>query len=190
MLPLSLPCKRLLRATTLALLASPALVSGHTTSLGAHVHGVASLQIAIEGHQVDLLFHSPADNLAGFEHAPENEEQKQRVEEVVTWLHQTPLINTVAGDCTIDEVTVEHQLEADEHSHHSGDHGGHEHSEFDVSQRLTCKTAPQRVVSSPLQARFPAIEQLVVDWVSEHGQGQTRLQGAEGRASHPIRLEP
>lgn len=44
---------------------------------GAHVHGEATLSVAIDSQMVTLVFDSPLDNLVGFEHAPRTEKQKQ-----------------------------------------------------------------------------------------------------------------
>jgi uncharacterized protein DUF2796 len=43
----------------------------------AHVHGVASLQIAVDGPTLTLSFRTPMENVVGFEHAPRTEQQKK-----------------------------------------------------------------------------------------------------------------
>jgi hypothetical protein len=37
---------------------------------GAHVHGLAILNLALDGQQIRIELHSPAANIVGFEHAP------------------------------------------------------------------------------------------------------------------------
>ena len=46
---------------------------------GPHVHGVASLQVAVDGNTLTLNLESPLDNVLGFEHAPRSEKQKAAV---------------------------------------------------------------------------------------------------------------
>lgn len=55
---------------------------------GAHVHGTASLEIAIDGPVVSVSLHSPLGNLSGFEHAPRNENERRQIRIMATRLHQ------------------------------------------------------------------------------------------------------
>jgi hypothetical protein len=52
----------------------------------AHEHGVATLDIAIDGAQLALRFHSPAMNLLGFEHPPRSAQDDAAVSRAVRWL--------------------------------------------------------------------------------------------------------
>jgi hypothetical protein len=52
----------------------------------AHVHGVATLDVAIEGERVTLEFSTPLDNLVGFERAPRTDKEKARVAEALARL--------------------------------------------------------------------------------------------------------
>lgn len=42
----------------------------------AHEHGVATLNVAVEGNRVSMDFDSPAVNIVGFEHAPRSEAER------------------------------------------------------------------------------------------------------------------
>src|SRR5690554_6575787 len=79
---------------SLSLAAWPVLASDNP---GAHQHGHADLQMAIDNERVDLLLLSPAYNLIGFEHKPRTDEQQQRVNDTEQWASETAMINTVAG---------------------------------------------------------------------------------------------
>ena len=81
-----LPC--LLAA--ISLLPLPAL-AGKTA---AHVHGVASLEVAIDGGTLTLQFETPLANLLGFEHAPRNEKQKQAVRAMADRLREAGAVFT------------------------------------------------------------------------------------------------
>lgn len=65
----------------LAILAMAAIVypaaSVNAHGSRAHVHGEATLTVAIDGQTVTLEVDSPLDNLVGFEHAPRTDKQKQ-----------------------------------------------------------------------------------------------------------------
>src|SRR6187431_2577567 len=57
----------------------------------AHVHGVASLQVALDGNRLNVEFSSPLDNLVGFEHAPRTDKQKAAVREMAERLNAPEL---------------------------------------------------------------------------------------------------
>jgi hypothetical protein len=63
-------------------------IPGLAQSSGAHVHGQAALEIAVDGETVQLNLYSPLDNLLGFEHAPRTEEERRAVRAMAAKLHQ------------------------------------------------------------------------------------------------------
>ena len=71
------------RAALWAWLAAPlaSLAQGH-----AHVHGVATLDIAVEPRKIVVVFETPLDNLVGFERAPRTDVERQRVDEAMARL--------------------------------------------------------------------------------------------------------
>jgi len=48
-------------------------------SLGAHVHGIASLNLALEGSKFEIELDSPAINLVGFEHQASSDADKAKL---------------------------------------------------------------------------------------------------------------
>jgi hypothetical protein len=46
--------------------------------LEAHVHGVAEINIAVEGSKADVEFRAPAENVMGFEHEAKSESDKKK----------------------------------------------------------------------------------------------------------------
>ena len=44
----------------------------------AHVHGVAEINIAVEGSKADVEFRAPAENIMGFEHEAKSESDKKK----------------------------------------------------------------------------------------------------------------
>ncbi|WP_370277365.1 DUF2796 domain-containing protein [Pontibacterium sp.] len=100
----------------------------HGGSLGAHVHGIASLNMALDGKFLELEFHTPAANIYGFEHAPRTEEQFTQVREAQRTLQQANklFVLTHAAGCRLGRVELEQSSEEGEH--HEA-HAGHEHHE-------------------------------------------------------------
>ncbi|MGL6111750.1 MAG: DUF2796 domain-containing protein [Rubrivivax sp.] len=82
-MPASTDCRLLARAALCVALVAPlaALAQGH-----AHVHGVATLDIAVEPRRIVVQFATPLDNLVGFERAPRTDAERQRADEAVARL--------------------------------------------------------------------------------------------------------
>lgn len=70
----------------LLLLATASLWSQEAHGHKAHVHGVASLDLAIEGRTLTAIFESPADSIMGFEHAAKTPEEKKKQAEALARL--------------------------------------------------------------------------------------------------------
>lgn len=183
---------------TVAVLGANALAAENP---GAHRHGHAQLQMAVEANRVELIFTSPAHNLAGFERDARTPEEEQRLEDIVQWLSSQPLVDMNAGSCTVTAAEVHasgahHDGHQDEHhedhghdDQHHHDHHGHDghddheqesHREYEVTQQLNCSdVSAGQTFTAEVIARFPAIEVLSVQWVSETAQGSARLEGGQ-----------
>lgn len=166
---------------------------------GAHEHGSARLQMAVEDNRIDLMFTSPAYNLAGFEHEARTDEQKQKLAGIRQWLQTNALINTESNACKVTAATVElggdseshgthehhdehhhsdHHEEKDEDKHGHGDNHDDKstHRDYEVAQQLECDSDISRqAFNSPLMSRFPELKELSVEWVSASGQGSARI---------------
>lgn len=170
-----------LPALALATLPAATLASDNP---GSHQHGHARLQMAIEGERIDVLLLSPAANLVGFEHPPETDEQREKVAGLEAWASQTPLINTGSGSCTVNQADVHGTWPAgneDKHDHdHDHQHEGH--ADIEISQTLACPgLSAGGELETTVMVRFPAMEQLDVQWVSPQNQGGTRLTSGQSR---------
>ena len=49
----------------------------------AHVHGVAKIDLAVDGNKLTLSMEMPLENLAGFEHLPKTDKQKAALAEAM-----------------------------------------------------------------------------------------------------------
>lgn len=107
------PVAIIVEAVTLAAivvieLALPARAYG----AGPHVHGVATLEIAVDGSAVQVNLSSPLDNLLGFERAPRNEKERQAIKTTASKLRQADnlFIFTPAAQCRLDSTRLESPL--------------------------------------------------------------------------------
>ena len=119
--------KRNFLTATAILLATPALAQG----LGAHVHGHAQLEMALDpSGQLIAEFTTPKANLVGFEYEARTDEEKAAEEAAEARLLDgaSILVFPEAAGCTL----VSAELHEEGHEHHD-DHGheDHGHDEHD-----------------------------------------------------------
>ncbi|SDA91031.1 Protein of unknown function [Pseudomonas sp. NFACC15-1] len=158
-------------------------------SLGAHEHGVARLNAALDGQTLELELESPAMNLVGFEHAATSDADKAKVAAVRALLDKPlALFNLpVAAKCSVAQQELESPLFGDEpdHEDHDEDADGdehHEHSEIHAHYQFTCAAAGalKDLDLATLFKTFPATQKIQVQLISPSGQ-----QGVEVTAKAP-----
>ncbi|GLO15942.1 hypothetical protein PPUJ20028_45280 [Pseudomonas putida] len=146
-------------------------------TLGAHEHGVAKLNVVLDGNTLELELDSPAMNLVGFEHAASSDADKAKVAAVRQQL-EAPLalfgLSAAAG-CKEDQQELESPLfgnapkaddDGDEHEH------GHQHSDIGAHYQLTCANPDKlaQVDLAPLFKAFPATQKINVQLIGPNGQ--------------------
>ena len=172
---------------TATLLASTVMAETH--SYEAHVHGEATLNLVIDGNELLLELESPAANLLGFEHAPQNQAQKQQLKKTQSLLSEVDsLVELSSLNCQlvsaeIDMPYADHKSDHhDSHDHHDDHHEQHhdteaaEHSEIHAQYSLNCPAGkPIEQLTLPLFQHFPGLEKLQVMWINGNQQGVSRL---------------
>ena len=146
-------------APALALACAASGAAAAETSHGAHEHGTAELELAVEGSNVVVNFASPMYNLVGFEHAPRDEQDREAVAAARALLDDVGnlvLLDAEAA-CTVvgldvhwdmpaaaeeehddDEVDEHdaHESHADEHDAHDADaHDADDHDDHDAGEQ-------------------------------------------------------
>ena len=123
--------------------------------LDAHAHGHGSINLVTEGEELVIELEIPGANVVGFEHAPNTDEQKAKVEQAVETFRKgaTLFAATANAKCELEDVAVtlgaighgdseheehdtdkheEHETEKhEEHETKDGDEGtqAHEHAD-------------------------------------------------------------
>ncbi len=95
----------------------------------AHVHGIATLNLAIEGDELEIEFVSPADNIVGFEHEASTSAERDAIKAAIAKLENATALFDLpaAAGCKLHEAEVRHTHdEHDEHDDHGHDDHGHE----------------------------------------------------------------
>jgi hypothetical protein len=173
---------------------------------GAHVHGIAALNLALEGEELHIELHSPAANIVGFEHAPSSEADHAALDKAVATLKDGARLfrfNAEAG-CRMETADVTSSLLDEEHGEHAGehkgdhdhekedDHGhqeheheGHEHegethSDIKAAYHFECDQPGKLTrLTVELFEAFPGTERLNVQYVIESNQGAEKLTPAD-----------
>jgi hypothetical protein len=157
----------------------------HSRNQEAHEHGVAHLNVAVEGTELYLEFISPAANIVGFEHPPRTDEQKTAVKEAVETLEDGEVLFVLpAGvQCGLAEPIVDTDIDGDpisesegahQHEHHEADEH-QRHSEFKAEYHFVCEH-PDKLehIDVMLFRDFPGIERIEVQLLT--GTKQTALE--------------
>jgi len=101
----------------------------------AHVHGIAHLNVAMEGTSLHLEFTSPAANIVGFEHEPRTPEQKEGVRNAIEKLENgsTLFILSPGAQCRLSKFSVKTDIEhdADHDDDHDADHDEEHEADHD-----------------------------------------------------------
>ena len=145
-------------------------------TLGAHEHGVAKLNVVLDGNTLELELDSPAMNLVGFEHAASSDADKAKVAAVRQQLEQPLKLFglSAAANCKEEQQELESPLfgdapkadDDDEHAH------GHPHRDIGAHYQLTCANPDKlaQVDLAPLFKAFPATQKINVQLIGPNGQ--------------------
>ena len=100
---------------------------------GAHVHGIAHLNVALEGKNLYMEFVSPAANIVGFEHHPKNQAQRDAVASARNTLKNAEAVFKLPPAAGVRLVEASVVSEAEHDTHHDAEHG-HEGEDHHASE--------------------------------------------------------
>lgn len=165
---------------------SPPVLAAH-----AHVHGQATLDVAVDGGDLSIHLDSPLESLLGFEHTPQNAKQLAAAKQMIAKLRamQNLFLPTLAAGCTATNVALQsealdpkllsgsHKKSPAKPAHKGHDHGGHEdHADLAADYNFQCAKAAQlHGMDIRLFDAFPKLRQIDVQLVSPRGQSAVRL---------------
>lgn len=140
-------------------------------SAPAHVHGVANLDISIEGDRLSLALEAPLDALVGFERPPKTAKEKDAFEAMKKALNDAArlFLPTAAAHCTPVSVKLDVPF-AD------GKPGRDGHGDVDVEYVFRCaQPAALKGVETSLFQSAHALYRIEVRRAGPAGQGSGRL---------------
>lgn len=148
----------------------------------AHVHGVAQLELAVDGPVLQVSVHGPLDNVLGFEHAPRTEREKRAYDAALQRLRAggewfTP--NPEAG-CTREHQDVEHEREGDDR-----------HADIELTVQWRCaQPALLRSVQVSLWPAMPNLKRLEAALVLPHASRKVVLRRPAAGQVSVLQWEP
>lgn len=145
----------------------------------AHVHGEATLLVALNDTTLEIELHSPAINIVGFEHEARNKQQTNALEQAVSQLKQADHLFTLpdSAQCSIQSVDVHFPFSDHKTSNEAKTHEDEEsHKDFEAHYHFMCRNGEQLdQITVNLFTLFPGTESIEVQSISPHGQHKQAL---------------
>lgn len=167
-------------------IALPALLAAGVVQAGPHVHGVASVDIAIDGRALAVRVDMPLDSLVGFERTPRTAAERRAAADALSRMRDARawLIPDAAALCSLGEVRIlAPVLEADVPAGPSsaqGTTGGQDeaHADLQAEVYFDCKEPAQlKTLRLGLADTFNRIRRIDVQVVGPQGQSKSVLRG-------------
>ncbi len=136
--------------------------------LDSHEHGSATLNIAIDSADVFIELETPWNNLVGFEHKPETEEQTALLEGAIEQLKKPEQFISFPGvECEIKDISIESSLSHEEHEEHEEQ----THNSVLISYSYHCENANEIAsIGVDLFEIWPGFEEVSVQLIGPNGQ--------------------
>lgn len=151
---------------------------------GSHEHGLSTLDLAIDSKRLIAVLQGPAHNFVGFEHLPEGEAERVRVEAARSALSdgETLLGLPQAAGCQQQRVTMEGVPEAWADTRGAADAAAGTHRDWRVEYQFLCDQADAlRYIEPGLFQTFKHTSELRWQLISGSHQDGGSLQAPGGR---------
>ncbi len=176
----------------------------------AHEHGVAEMNLALLGREVQIEISTPSFNLLGFEHEPNTADQKATLSRAEKAMKAPSTLFTFEGaKCAVEHVSIkspfeqeghgdEHKHE-DEHKHKENKKAAHahksednkaeadesSHSEYMLIYHFECESSEEnlKINASGLFSNFPNFSTIRTQWLSDKKQGSAKLTSKNSQLS-------
>lgn len=151
---------------------------------GPHVHGITTLDIALDRGALQIALNMPGTNMVGFEHPPHDAREKQQLDGALAalnapgeWLHPAK-----AAACRLLDAHVEpHGFDGAPAS------GAHEHADIDASYDYRCdEPGALDHIDVHLTDRYPGTHQVIANLVLPQRQDRQVL----GPGDYRVVLSP
>lgn len=139
--------------------------------LGAHVHGAASMNLALENGQLNIAMSIPGMDAVGFEHAAASSEDQAKLNEVLNYLQKPAVIfvTPIDAECQLIKGEISTALLNKEDKSNS-------HADVDVSYQWQCKNSSAlKFLEVKLFSHLSHLQKIKASWISTDRQGAAEL---------------
>lgn len=162
----------------------------HGDNPGAHLHGVARLDLVLDANLLAVELHSPADNILGFEYLPSSDADKATTTAAMDTLREADSVVSLpsAAGCALDDVKLESPIfaileKSNDHGHKPG-HGDNAsaHNNISAQYQFTCSN-PEALsaLDVSLFQHFPRTETVILQAITPSGQQGGELSANNNR---------
>lgn len=166
--------------------AAPLFAEDGHREMGAHVHGVSKLEMAVEGTTVEMHLDAPGMDIVGFEYEPSTDVDLAAVEDAIAQLMRADelfVFNDAAGCAPVDAMAElhihggeEHEEGHDDHDEHEHEEEGARHTEFEAHYVFDCEdTSALTSIEFPLFTRFENAHEIEAQYVTDAGAGSAEI---------------
>jgi hypothetical protein len=153
----------------------------------AHVHGYATLDVAVDGNTLALRLESPLDSFVGFERAPKNEKERAAVRRMAQALRsEQAFLPSAAAACRLKDVALSSPVldpalllpaaQGQPPAQPAAEAGHKGHAEILADYTYECATpAALRGLEVGLFKSFKGLKRLDVQVAAPQGQTSARL---------------
>jgi len=137
----------------------------------AHVHGVAKIDLAVDGNKLTVALEMPLDNTVGFEHLPKTGTQKAALAESLKVLKNAAdlFVPSAAAQCTVESVAVGDPFPG-------GQAKADGHADVDADYVFRCaQPAALKGLETKLFKRFGRLHRIDVQRATASGQGASTM---------------
>jgi hypothetical protein len=169
----------------ITLASSVAYAESSHHQLERHLHGTATLQVAVDKQSLTLFFSSPLDNLLGFERKPRTQAEVKQVQHMINQFYKNNVfLPSKAAQCKLQNIKLESLvIKKKPQSVHKHDEAESGHAELDAEIVYQCNQVKNlRDLQVNLFKAFPNLHQLNVEIVSERGQLAATLTASKNQA--------
>lgn len=141
---------------------------------GAHVHGNARVDIAIEGGELTIALDMPLDGLVGFERAPRTEAERNAAAAALARMREgdTLFRPSAQAQCKLSKVTVTAPVLEPGHKPQAGS----EHADLEASYVFACaQPAALAALDIALFDAFKRLQRIDIQAALPHGQSKATL---------------
>jgi hypothetical protein len=141
----------------------------------AHVHGIASVDVAIDTASITVTMSSPLDNLIGFEHPPRTDGERSAAHSAVATLQQGAKVFAIdpAGGCTLRSVDLSSAALGVGHPDPSEAEAGH--ADIDGTYEFACTSTQLAKFIDVGLFQFAHMQKVAAQVAGPHGQFKREL---------------